>query len=259
MDEPLDLQRLLVRRRLTRAVEEVLREDARQHLATLAALLRPRTVLGDFIAGAGKDGVRGADKVWKELETLYAALAPRPPFGLGRELRPPLEVPGVMLEMAPLEYRHEATAGATTRSITVTRPFVWQLSYSAYGPARLRELLADRNRDGEELQRAILLALVLHLVVAHQPGVARVFAALRLPLETQRLPEFGELPLTCMASVVPTTRPPDGVVLESTEMTGTNRFQEVVDPVAVERLEDPLRTRLVEALRRGRDEGSGGP
>jgi hypothetical protein len=253
MDEPFDMARLLELRKLTRQVDDVVRGDARDHLATLMPLLRPQAVLGDFVQGGEKLSVRGADRVWKELVTLYDGLAGKAPFGLARDLKPPLHVPGTALEMAPVQYAHEARSG--TR-VVVTKPFEWVLSYSAHGPQRMRELTADKNRDAEELQRTLALALALHLVVSKQPGIAKVFAALRLPLESRRMPEFGDLPLTVMTSAVPSLRPPDEVVVQSTEMTGEGVFQELVDVAAVERLEDPWRARVLAALRGRGDDAS---
>jgi hypothetical protein len=256
MDQPFDMARLLELRRLTRRVDDVVRVEAREHLATLAPLLRPQTVLGDFVQGGEKQSVRGADRVWKELVTLYDGIAGKSPFGLARELKPPLHIPGTTLEMAPVQYVHEARAGAHPTPVVVTRPFEWVVSYSAHGPQRARDLLADRNRDAEELQRLIALALALNLAVARQAGVAKLFATLRLPLQARRVGEFGDLPLTVMVSVVPSLRPPDDVLVQSTEMTGERVFQEVVDPAGIERLEDPLRARLLSALR---GDGEGAP
>ena len=246
MDEHFGMARLLELRKLTRQVDDVVRVDARDHLATLTPLLRPQTVLGDFVQGGEKQSVRGADRVWNELVGLYDGFAGKPPFSLARDLKPPLNVPGTALEMAPVQYAHEVSPG--TR-IAVTEPFEWVLSYSAHGPQRLRELIADKNRDAEELQRALTLAIALHLVVTRQPGIAKVFAGQRLPLETRRLTEFGDLPVVVMASAVPSLRPPDDVVVQSTEMTGERAFQEVVDPAAVERLDDPWRVRVLAAVR----------
>jgi hypothetical protein len=251
MDESFGMARLLELRKLTRQIDDVVRGDAREHLTSLNPLLRPQTVLGDFLQGGEKQSVRGADRVWKELVTLYDGLAGKPPFSLARELKPPLHVPGTALEMAPVQYPHEVRTGGHATRVVVSKPFEWTLSYSAHGPQRLRELIADRNRDAEELQRVLALAIALHLVVARQPGVAKVFAGLRLPLETRRFGEFGGLPVTVMVSAVPSLRPPDDVVVQSTEMTGERVFQEVVDPAAVDRLEDPWRARVLAALRGG--------
>jgi hypothetical protein len=250
MDAPLGMERLLALRRVTRALEELVRAQVREHLTTLTSLVRPRAVLGDFVQGPGKEAVRGAERVWKEVQALHDEVAPKAPFNLARDLAPPLDIPGTALEMAPVEYVHTAARGDERKRITVTKPFEWILSYSAHGPGRLRELVADKNRDAAELQRMIALAIVLHLVLKHQPGVGKVFADLRMPLETRRFAEFGDLPVTVLGSAVPTLRPPDPVLVESTEMTGTGAFQEVVDVEALTRLRDPFHARLLEVLQR---------
>ena len=76
MAEAYDLQRLLQLRKVTRALADFLRDEMRDHLTTLAPLLNPRVVLGDFVAG-GPKAVRGADRAWKDVETQYAAIAPK--------------------------------------------------------------------------------------------------------------------------------------------------------------------------------------
>jgi hypothetical protein len=243
MGTTIDLQRLLVLRRLTRSLEDHLRSQVREQLSTLTPLLRPQTVLG-------------ADRVWKEVQALHDGLAPKGPFHLARDLRPPLDVPGTAIEMAPVEYVHAAMRSGQPKPITVTKPFEWVLSYSAHGPARLRELIADKNRDAAELQRNLVLAIVLHLVIKNQPGVGRLFTSLRTPVVSRQVAEFGELPLTVLGTEITTVRPADDVLVESTEMTGTSTFQEVVDLDHLKSLADPFRTRLLALLReQGEDLG----
>ena len=58
------------------------------------------------------------------------------------------------------------------------------------------------------------------------------------------------------AAVWPNLAITDDVLVQSTEMTGERVFQEVVDPAGIERLEDPLRARLLAALR---GDGEGAP
>jgi hypothetical protein len=248
MSAPITMERLLVLRRLTRALEANVGAWVRGHAAALAPLLRPRPVLGEFVQSPGRESpLRPPDRVWKEVETLYEAIAPHAPFHVARDLRPPVDIPGTTLELAPLEYVHD-TAGPDTRRITVTKPFQWIVSYSGAGPALLRELVADKNRDAAELQRLILVTLVLHVVLKQQPAVAAVFADLRMPLETRRRAEFGDLPVTVLASAVPTIRPADEVVVQSTEMTGTSTFQEVIDLDGLAALPDPVRVRVADVL-----------
>ena len=249
MEERFGTQRLLALRKVTRAISDLLRDEMRDYLSTLAPLVRPRGVLGDFVEGPGKESVRGADRAWKEVAALYEAVAPKPPFSLARDLKPPLDIAGTALEMAPVEYVHTARSGGDQKAVTVVKPFQWQISYSAHGPARLRELLAEPNRDGVELQRNVALAIVLHVVLEKQPGVGRLLGGLRFPVETVRTAEFGPLPQSVIAATVPSIRPPDEVIIQTTEIAGSNTVQELADVDAIARLADPLRERLLGVVR----------
>jgi hypothetical protein len=248
MNAPVTMERLPALRRLTRALEASVQEYVHGHVAALAPLLRPRAILGDFVQGPGKDGPsRSPDKLWKEVVALYDRIAPTAPFKVSRDLHPPVDIPGTVLELTPVEYTH-VTAGKERKSISVRKPFDWIVSYSGNGPAHLRDLVAEKNRDAAELQRTILVTIVLHVVVKQLPAVARIFADLRIPLETHPLAEFGELPVTVLSPAIPSIRPDDAVLIDSTEMTGTSTFQEVVDVAALAQLPDPLRARVAQVL-----------
>jgi hypothetical protein len=45
-----------------------------------------------------------------------------------------------------------------------------------------------------------------------------------------------------------TLRPPDRIIVESTEMSGTIQFEEVVDSAAIENIEDPVKKKLAELV-----------
>jgi hypothetical protein len=55
MDGRDSIQSLLILRKLTRAIAEAVRQQMTEYLATLAPLLRPPTVLGDYIQGGAKE------------------------------------------------------------------------------------------------------------------------------------------------------------------------------------------------------------
>ena len=75
MDRPMNTQHLLQLRKLTRAVSDQLRGQLKDYLVTLSPLIRPRTVLGDYVQGSLKETVRGADKTFKDLQSLYESVA----------------------------------------------------------------------------------------------------------------------------------------------------------------------------------------
>jgi hypothetical protein len=67
---------------------------------------------------------------------------------------------------------------------------------------------------------------------------------LHFPIEVGRLPGFGELPITFITSAVSTNLPPDELIIESTELSGKDAFEEIVDVSDIEKLGDPLKERL---------------
>ena len=75
MDGRDSTQSLLVLRKLTRAIADVVRVQMTEYLATLAPLLRPKMVLGDHVEDGTKESSRRSDKAFKDLQTLYESLA----------------------------------------------------------------------------------------------------------------------------------------------------------------------------------------
>ena len=73
-----------------------------------------------------------------------------------------------------------------------------------------------------------------------------MLSALHYDLSSLRLPEFGELPIICLASSVPTLRPPDDVIADAVEISGQNAFEEVVDVETVANIQDPFKEQLIE-------------
>ena len=247
MDERHSTKQLLVLRKVTRAIADLLRGQLKEHFNTLTPLLRPSSVLGGHVEGNIKELVPGADRTFKELHSLYESVASTKPFNLPRELNPPLEVGSTALELTPVEYTHTAKTDGQSKTVTVTSPLKWVLSYSGFTPRRLKELFAGPT-PGAEVQRFVLHTLMLHLVLARQTGVTKLLVALRFPVTTGRLPGFGELPITFVSAIVATARPADEVIIESTEISGMDAFEELVNVHEILNLTDPLKEKLLEVV-----------
>ena len=244
------MQSLLVRRKLTRAIAEVARAQMTEHLATLAPLLRPRNVLGDYVEDGVKESTRRSDKAFKELQALYEGVASTRPFNLPRELSLPLRLSGSSgLEITPVDTAYPIPSGTDVRTIMVRSPLTWTLTYSGYSPSRLPELIKSKLRAGEELTHLVLGYLLLHVVVTNSPGLMSVFEALHFPITTTTLAEFGPLPITRIGPAISTSRPSDEVILQSAELTGMDAFEEVVNVDDLSRLGDPFKDRLMEIAR----------
>ncbi|HEX4951015.1 MAG TPA: hypothetical protein VFZ34_30430 [Blastocatellia bacterium] len=249
MEENYSLQQLLALRKLTRAITEVLRGQMKEYLTTIAPLLRPKTALGEYIKSSARETASGASAAFKELQNLYEAIAKNKPFLLNKELDASLDIMNTSIESTPMEYVYEAKTESHSKTITITSPLQSILTYAGYAPAKLKELLADRYRTPEKVQEFIVHYLALHITITRQPGLAQMLNSLHFPLVTKRLPEFGELPITCLTSAITTIRPPDSVLIEATELSGLDAFEEVVSLEDIAGLRDPLKERLLEIAR----------
>jgi hypothetical protein len=249
MDGRDSTQSLLVLRKLTRAIADVVRLQMTDYLATLAPLLRPKMVLGDHVEDGTKESTRRSDKAFKDLQTLYDSIAGTKPFNLPRELSLPIRLVGSGLEITPVDTALQIKSGSDTRTIMVRSPLAWTLTYSGYPPTRLPELLKVKLQIGEELQQLVVSYLLMHVVVTNSPGLVNVFDALHFPITSTTVPEFGPLPITRVGVAVSTTRPSEDVILQSAELTGVDAFEEVVNVNDISKLRDPLKHRLLEIAR----------
>jgi hypothetical protein len=245
MEERYSTQHLLTLRKSTRAIADLLRTQMREYLSTLAPLFRPRNVLGNYAQGGAYEASRTGEKAFKELQERYQTIAQSKLYRVPSELKTPLEVINTQLEMTPVEYTHVANNGNESKAVVVTSPLKWALTYAGFGPARLREVLNNGGRTTDDLQQLVLHYLMMHSVVTKQAGVARILEALHFPLNVEYSPELGDLPLTYISSTISTIRPPDEVLVESTEVSGMNVFEEIVQLEDVAKLRDPLKEQLL--------------
>jgi hypothetical protein len=249
MDGRDSMQSLLVLRKLTRAIADVVRGQMTEYLATLAPLLRPKMVLGDHVEDGTKESTRRSDKAFKELQTLYDTLAGTKPFNLPRELTLPLRLVGSGLEITPVDTPHVITSGSDARTIMVRSPLTWTLTYSGYPPTRIPDLLKSKLQTGDDLGQLVVSYLLMHVVISNSPGLMSVFEALHFPITTTTLPEYGPLPITRIGVALSTSRPSDDVILQSAELTGMDAFEEVVNVQDLSQLRDPLKQRLTDLAR----------
>ena len=248
MEQDFDIPRMLVLRKLTNAIAEYFERRLMEQLANLAPLLNPKMLLGEHIRGGA--AMRDSEKAFRELSKIYQSIAPAKPFQLEGTLKPPLDIFNTVVETTPAEYAYVPAGSGPGKRITIISPLKWTLSYKGMGPQRLRELIGVPLRtDVTDLQACILHTLVMHLIMGRRPGVAGVLEALRFPVSSSQSEEFGHLPLTCISCPVSTMRPPDEVIIQSTEISGSMAFAEVVNLEDIARMSDPLRDHLLEIVK----------
>jgi hypothetical protein len=213
-------------------------------------LLQPRLVYGSYVRGGPKDPTLAAERAFKSLRESYESAMAGSSFRPTGGLTAPIEAPHLPLEVAPFAYDYVATAGGIEKTIAVVRPLSWTLSFGGGGVPRIRALLAERRQDPEAIQVVLLDAHVLAGVLAHRPGVTRILEELRFPVHVDQDPELANMPVSRVEAPIPTHRPADEVLIESTEISGGRTFEEVIDVSGVAALTDPLRDRLTETLRK---------
>jgi hypothetical protein len=246
MAEPFSIERVQALRKLTRTVADLLSEQLTGYLATLAPLFRPRRVLGEHVRGAEKEPMKGADRAFREMQVLFDSVAKAQPFTLARDLKSPIDVSSVSLQIHPVEYQHEARLGDEARVVTVRAPLSWVLSYSDYGPSELPGLLAHRTGANEELYEWLLHQCVLHAVISNQPGLMDILKRLHFAVSFVTEPASGKLPLTRITSPISTVRPSDDVLMQSIELSGMDAFEEIINVDDIGRIADSLKIKLTE-------------
>jgi hypothetical protein len=248
-DKGWSTQRLIVLRRVTRAIADLLHGQLKEYLSALSPLFRPTIILGEYVQGGTKEMSATAIKAFQELQGVYGAAADAKPFGLLKDLKPPLEIVRSALDLTKMDYPYTLKTGGGAKTVMITPPLKWVLAYSDFSPGHLKQLLADPHRTDSDASRFVLHYAVLQVVTARQTGAIQMLAALHFDLSTLRLPEFGELPITCITSSVPTIRPPDEVILESVEISGQEAFEEVVDVEAIANIQDPFKEQMIKLIK----------
>jgi hypothetical protein len=242
-------KRLIVLRRVTRAVADHLQGQLKDYLSALAPLFRPAGILGEYVQGGEKGMSSVTLKAFQELQNVYGVAAGSNPFSLPKDLKPPLEIVRSALELTKMDYPYALNTEGQTKTIIITAPLKWQLTHAEFAPARLRQLLSDRNRTDTDAARFVLHYSVLQVLISRQAGFTQILSALHYDLSSLRLPEFGELPIICLASSVPTLRPPDDVIADAVEISGQNAFEEVVDVETVADIQDPFKEQLLKLIK----------
>lgn len=247
MDPAFDPIRLMALRGLTTALAQHFEADARAQIANIAPLLKPAALLGDFIRYE-KAQAREQDAALREIVRLYVPIAKSPAIGTQPELKPPLDIYATTIDLVPASYPYTPEGGS--KPVTIETPLKWVVAYKDNGLARLRELRASHARSGgTDLQGCVLHYLALHMLLARRPGPAAAMEALRYTLTSTPAPEHGGLPVVHLAAPLPTLRPSDAVILQSTMISGATTFAEVVDVDAIGRMRDPVKEGVMALVR----------
>ena len=158
---------MLSLRKLTRAAADQMRNQLKDILSAVGPLLQPKAALGDYVRGV-KDPVRGADALFKEIESMYHAVAAEKPFGVRRELTPPLDFSGASVDVIPLRVQpyggRQRTKQASDRHVAVSMGVELHRVLLAGTEA----LLAAVSPSNDQLHAFVLHYVTLECQVARQ-------------------------------------------------------------------------------------------
>jgi hypothetical protein len=255
MSLDLESAKLLGLHDLTKNVAQACLRQLKSHMDTMAPLFRPRRFLGDHMDGAGREGASAPDRNLADFKELYARVAPKP-FDLRPELRTPLESVATQFQFDEWEYTHAAENDRGWRSIRVTTPLTWVLTYNcSYSLATLRAVAGGNGqKDAEGVRAYVLRACLMHELFAKVPALTSLLAGLRYRVEVRKSPQLGELPLVTISAPFQTFRPPDKLVALASGVAGGASFAEILNVESVHHLTDPLRDEALEILHRANGE-----
>ena len=242
-------EELAQQRRNTDLISKFLKEQLAKYLETLRPIVSPERVLGKH--AGGRLEVPGSDRAFSELQQKIKDYS-KQPFDLPVELDPHwLTLVGNRLDLYPWEYMYEAKSARETKTITMTSPGKWIVSYASnYSAQQMKQVLAGKEqRRPEYVRQFVVNALVLQSVMAKTPGLDTLLNDLRFKLAVEQAPDFRHLPLVTLTSCLPSFRPADDLLIGATAMSGIPAFIEFVDLDAVRNLQDPLKLRIEELLK----------
>lgn len=239
----------LLLRRVTRALAERLDAELRGLVATVSPLFEARVVYGSFLRGGAKEPSLATERAFTTLRDRCVATLQATPFGVpGAAVTAPIESPSLPLELHQRSYRYVASARGIEKTLTIVQPLSWVLTYRGGGVLELARRLGETKPDPEAIRALVVEAHALEGVVEHRAGLTALFDRLRFALSVRREPRTGQTPVVCIDAPVPTVRPDDAVIVETTEISGAGTFHEVVDPAAIRTMEDPVKSELVAIL-----------
>ena len=184
----------------------------------------------------------------------FQKVAREEPYALPTDMEAPLDLFAATPTVTPVEYSHTAKDQDKSAEVSITSPLRWILSYPNMTPKDIQKLLTgNRNQAMDELRHCLLQCLTLEMVLEHRPGIVAILQGLRFSVKPTKLDGLGELPVLEGSCPISTQRPPDGVIIESTEISGIPSFEEVIYVDDIRTMEDPFKQMVLGITERESD------
>ncbi len=240
----LDNQEFVKLRQATEKIAQFLNKRITVHADILRPLFIPRKLLGPYVKSSVSEEVPKAEKAFTDLRELYFSVCEKP-FSLLRRLQPPIPPISNFLEAVPLKYPLSIES-AEKKTIDIISPTRWILSYrSDVSLDRLKSMVADTGtRQIDEMSHAIIGNLTPVIFLKYFPALNHLLEDLRYKVEIKGLVDLGNMPVVVLTAPIDTFLPPDDFILQVTQISGIDAFQEIINLEAVESMTDSLKDEL---------------
>jgi hypothetical protein len=245
----LDNQQFIRLRKNTEKITKILDRRLKEHLNILKPLFTPRKLLGTYIKSVNMGDVPGSDKAFAELQEQYAAVCEKP-FGLPKKLHIPLPPISSQLNAVPFKYSIYI-ADSKEKATNITAAARWILSYkSECHYDRLKAMVSGaETHQPDDIKQSLIEHLTMVLLLKNFKALTQLFQDLRYEVGIQKLEDLGGLPVVILKAPIESFLPSDDFILKITQLSGIPAFQEIIDLDAVEKMSDPLRETLQQAIR----------
>jgi hypothetical protein len=245
----LDNKQFIQLRKNTEKIADILDKRLKGHLNTLKPLFTPRKLLGSYIKSVNTGDVPGSDKAFSELQEQYAAVCGKP-FGLSKKLQIPL--PPISSQLDAVPFKYSISIGDTKEKPTnITAAARWILSYKSECPHyRLKAMVSGtETHQPDDIKQSLIEHLIMVLLLKNFKALIHLLQDLRYEVVIQKLEDLGGLPVVILKAPIESFLPSDDFILQVTQLSGIPAFQEIIDLDAVEKMPDPLRDALQQAIR----------
>jgi hypothetical protein len=244
----LDNQQFIQLRKNTEKIAKILDKRLKGYLNLLKPLFIPRKLLGTYIKSSSMEEISGSDKAFAELQEQYAAICEKP-FGLPKKLKTPL--PPISNKLDAIPFRYSLYIGDSPKKATnITAANRWILSYRSECPYnRLKAMvMGEEKRQPDDMKQSLIEHLTMVILLKHFKDLIQLFQDLRYEVVIQKLEDLGGLPVVILKASIESFLPPDDFILQITQLSGIPAFQEIIDLDAVEKMPDPFRETLQQAI-----------
>lgn len=234
-------------RETSRKISAVLSKELHGYVKSLTPLFSPRKVLGEFMAGANKNKVVGAEKNYSMIAEQYKTVM-LDAFGHPTKLSSSVPSISNQLVLSPWA----SIDSFDDLNLTLVSPTRWVLGYDVnYNHQRL--LQNHMNGEGqpsiEEIGGYVTSQLVIAQLIDANPGISRLFDGLNFTLSIEFLPkQAGKLPFVVLTAPCQSFRPQDDLVKMASQFSGASSFEEMVSEDAVKEMPNAFQDKLLAQL-----------